>query len=161
MYEFIIKFTYPCILHILNFVLIYIISTFFFNRKQFVKQRLMHWCFNFFFFTEDCRKKWSKKQYKPFIKENSCFKICCMCEQHVISNLKDSLKITVFNILYLHNQFDFLLKTSEKSSRVLNWPLSLKRSLTYKILLCVQFVKHIVLLLYLNRLLFQIIVEKS
>ena len=55
------------------------------------------------------------------MKGNSCFKkICCMCEQHVISNLKDFLKITVFNILYSHNQFDFLLKTSEKSCRVLN-----------------------------------------
>ena len=84
----------------------------------------------------------SKIQYKPFIKGNSCFKIYVWTACH-ISNLKDFLKIKVFNILCSHNQFDFLIKTSEKSYRVLNCPLSLKKSLTYyNIPLCTQFVKH-------------------
>ena len=72
------------------------------------------------------------------------FKILCKYEQHVISKLKDFLNITVFNILYSHNQFGFQLKTSEKSCKVLNCSLSLKRSLTYNIPLCTQFVKQIV-----------------
>ena len=118
----------------------------------------MQWCFKFFKQQIVVKKLYflSKIQYKSFIKGNSCFLICCMCEQHVISNLKNFLKITFFYILYSHYQFDYFLKHQKNLCKVLNWPLSLKRSLTCNIPLRIQFVKPIVLLLYLNRLLFQI-----
>ena len=96
----------------------------------------------------NCRKKihfLSEIQCKPMLKENPCFNIVCKDGQHVISTLKDFLKITVFNMLNSNNQFDFLLKTSEKSCTVLNCPLSFKRSfITYQIPVCILFVKHIV-----------------